>query len=170
MSRSEQHSVIHDHHHRHHTFRSYHRRQVKFTGDQPCHRFCHVGVVYQDAMFVFGKFWNNHGNCCRPSLVHVKMITVSSVVLLSHPSHFTLFDATQLIFELKYDWIGGYDGSERLNEFIRFDFAAYDLSFEVPSSTLIADLRQMVNDDTLSDITFIVEDQPVYAHKLMLMR
>ena len=64
----------------------------------------------------------------------------------------------------------GYDGSERLNDFVRFDFAAYDLSFQVPPSTLISDLRNLVDDDTMSDITFIVEEQPVYAHKLMLMR
>ena len=94
-------------------------RQVKSTsGEQPGHRFCHVAVVYHDAMYVFG----------------------------------------------------GYDGSERLNDFLRFDFAAYDLSCEVPPSTIISDFRAMVNDDTLSDVTFVVEEQEVYAHKFMLMR
>jgi leucine-zipper-like transcriptional regulator 1 len=65
---------------------------------------------------------------------------------------------------------GGYDGSDRLNSFIKFDFAMYDLSFEIPPSVLINDLRSFVNDEKLSDITFIVEDEPIYAHKLMLMR
>ena len=65
---------------------------------------------------------------------------------------------------------GGYDGSDRLNDFVRFDFAVYDLTFEVPASTIISDMQRMINDSTMSDITFIVEDQPVYAHKLMLMR
>jgi hypothetical protein len=152
-------------------FRFHYRRQIKSTnGEQPTHRFCHVAVVYQDSMYVFGKFnlwiswtgqfgWTSNQNCFR--------------------------------------LLGGYDGSERLNDFLRFDFAAYDLSFEVPPSTIIADFRAFVNDgktrglelwrvsgllldvlthllilvsDTLSDITFIVEDQPVYAHKLMLLR
>ena len=97
----------------------FYRRQVKTSGtEQPCHRFCHVAVSYNEAMFVFG----------------------------------------------------GYDGSERLNDFIRFDFAVYDLSFEVPPSTIISDFRSMVDAETLSDVTFMVEGTPVYAHKLMLMR
>lgn len=89
--------------------------------DQPRHRFCHVAVVHNDSMFVFG----------------------------------------------------GYDGSDRLNDFIRFDFAQYDMSFEVPPSTILADFRAMINDSTLSDVTFIVEgreESPIYAHKLMLIR
>lgn len=68
-------------------------------------------------------------------------------------------------------WVhGGYSGSERLDDFVRFDFSVYDLSFEVPPSTILAEFRSLINDSTVSDITFIVEDQPVYAHKLMLMR
>ena len=65
---------------------------------------------------------------------------------------------------------GGYDGRDRLNDFVRFDFTVYDLSFEVPPSTIISDFRAMINDPSLSDVTFMVEGQPVYAHKLMLMR
>lgn len=65
---------------------------------------------------------------------------------------------------------GGYNGSERLNDFVRFDFAAYDLSYEVPSSTLVSEFRALVDNETLSDVTFIVEGTPVYAHKLFLMR
>jgi leucine-zipper-like transcriptional regulator 1 len=65
---------------------------------------------------------------------------------------------------------GGYDGSERLSDFIKFDFTVYDMSFEVPPSKIIADFKARINDPTLSDVTFIVEGQEIYAHKLMLVR
>jgi leucine-zipper-like transcriptional regulator 1 len=57
-----------------------------------------------------------------------------------------------------------------LNSFIKFDFALYALSFDVPPSTIISDFRALVNNDTFSDITFTVEGRQVYAHKLLLMR
>jgi leucine-zipper-like transcriptional regulator 1 len=61
-------------------------------------------------------------------------------------------------------------GADRLNSFVTFDFALYDMSFDIPPTTIISDFRSLVNNDTFSDVTFIVEGQPVYAHKLMLMR
>jgi len=88
------------------------------TDNKPRCRFCHVGVVHNEALFVFG----------------------------------------------------GYDGTIRLNDFVRFDFAVYDLSFEIPPSTLVSELLALVDDETMSDVTFLVEGQSVYAHKLMLMR
>lgn len=59
---------------------------------------------------------------------------------------------------------------QRLNDMYRFDFAMYDLSFEIPPSTIISDFRSMINDSTLSDVTFEVQGNPVFAHKLLLMR
>jgi len=94
-------------------------RAIETSGnDQPSHRFCHVGVVHSESLFVFG----------------------------------------------------GYDGTNRLCDFVKFDISVYDLSFEVPPSTLISEFRAMVDDDTFSDVTILVEGTPIYAHKLLLMR
>lgn len=69
---------------------------------------------------------------------------------------------------------GGYDGSSRLNDFVKYDLALDDLyETSVPPSTLLNDLQSFLrNEDFLSvsDITIMVENIPVRCHKVMLMR
>jgi len=69
---------------------------------------------------------------------------------------------------------GGYDGSHRLNDFVKYDLAADDLfETDIPPPSLLSDLRSFLDDEdamSLSDITLMVEGIPVRAHKLMLMR
>lgn len=64
---------------------------------------------------------------------------------------------------------GGYDGQQRLNDFWQFKLAT-EVSIDIPNSSLVSDLRGFLNEQKLSDITFIVEGKPVYAHKLLCMR
>lgn len=81
-------------------------------------RFCHVGVVHGDSLWVFG----------------------------------------------------GYDGNNRLNDFLRVNFPLEDPGETVPPSTLITDLKKLVNSDLLSDISFIVEGQRICGHKILCLR
>ncbi|GMH53623.1 hypothetical protein TrST_g10159 [Triparma strigata] len=85
---------------------------------QPGHRFCHVGVVEGDSMFIFG----------------------------------------------------GYDGTNRLNDFWEFRFGTDLTACTIPPATILSDLLAFVGSESLSDITFLVEGQEVHAHKIMLMR
>jgi hypothetical protein len=64
---------------------------------------------------------------------------------------------------------GGYDGQQRLNDFWQFKLAT-EVNIDIPSSSLVSDLRGFLNETKLSDVTFIVEGKPVYAHKLLCMR
>mmetsp|Transcript_31762 Transcript_31762/g.90585 ORF Transcript_31762/g.90585 Transcript_31762/m.90585 type:complete len:512 (-) Transcript_31762:53-1588(-) len=64
---------------------------------------------------------------------------------------------------------GGYDGQQRLNDFWQFKLAT-EVSIDIPSSSLVSDLRGFVNEQKLSDVTFVVEGKPVHAHKLLCMR
>jgi len=64
---------------------------------------------------------------------------------------------------------GGYDGQQRLNDFWQFRLAT-EVKIDIPSSSLVSDLRGFLNDQKLSDVTFVVEGKPVYAHKLLCVR
>ncbi|UIZ27844.1 hypothetical protein KXD40_004310 [Peronospora effusa] len=91
---------------------------LRFNGQPPGQRFCHVGTVYDSSLIIFG----------------------------------------------------GYDGSSRLNDFKQFRFGEKKLQLDIPESTLISDLRLLVNNDIMSDVTFIVEGIPVYGHKILCIR
>lgn len=64
---------------------------------------------------------------------------------------------------------GGYDGQQRLNDFWQFKLPTA-VNIDIPESSLINDLRSFLNEERLSDVTFIVEGKPVYAHKMLCMR
>ena len=51
-----------------------------------------------------------------------------------------------------------------------FEFNIDDMSPDIPPSTLVSDLKSLVNNEILSDVTFMIEGQYVHAHKVMLMR
>jgi len=84
----------------------------------PQQRFCHVGVMLDNSLYVFG----------------------------------------------------GYDGTNRLDDFVRFEFSVDDLAYDIPPSTMVSDLRTFLKNENLCDITFIIENQHVRAHKIMLTR
>eukprot|EP00928_Gymnodinium_smaydae_P008896 TRINITY_DN1327_c0_g2_i2.p1 TRINITY_DN1327_c0_g2~~TRINITY_DN1327_c0_g2_i2.p1 ORF type:complete len:504 (-),score=110.69 TRINITY_DN1327_c0_g2_i2:52-1563(-) len=64
---------------------------------------------------------------------------------------------------------GGYDGQQRLNDFWQLRLAR-EVSIMIPSGTLVSDLRSFLDEQELSDVTFMVENKPVHAHKLLCKR
>jgi BTB/POZ domain/Kelch motif/Galactose oxidase, central domain len=65
---------------------------------------------------------------------------------------------------------GGYDGSRRLNDFLKYSFTSDLTASDIPVSTLVDDLKGFVKSDLHSDITFIVEGRKIHAHKILCMR
>lgn len=69
---------------------------------------------------------------------------------------------------------GGYDGSSRLNDFVKYDLAADTvLDADIPPSTILSDLRSFLDDDdvlSFADLTVMVEGVNVCCHKVMLLR
>jgi len=76
-----------------------------------------------------------------------------------------------VVYEGNFYIFGGYDGVNRLNDFLRFPLETNpEDGFEPSPSTLITDLKGYVNTDLLSDVRFIVEGKIIYAHKILCLR
>ena len=51
-----------------------------------------------------------------------------------------------------------------------FEFNIDDMSPDVPPSSLVSDLKCLVDNEVLSDVTFLIDGKYVRAHKILLMR
>uniref|UniRef100_A0AAV1TDC4 BTB domain-containing protein n=1 Tax=Peronospora matthiolae TaxID=2874970 RepID=A0AAV1TDC4_9STRA len=136
-------------------------------GPAPAARDSHVAGVHLNSMYIFGgstgtavnDFYqlNFESNTWRPMQFDGQP-----------PEHRfchvgTVYDSSLIIF-------GGYDGNRRLNDFQQFRFKKTQFQLDIPEGTLTNDLRMLVNNDIMSDVTFIVEGIPVYGHKILCIR
>jgi len=141
------------------------------NGVQPIPRDSHVSVVHVDSMYVFGGSTGSAMNDLHELQLPSDTSDVATWSIVKTPtsgSH--RFCHSAVVYEDSMFVFGGYDGASRLNDFIRFDFDVDDLTCDISPSTLKADLRSLLHDDSLSDVTFVVEDIPVPAHKIMMTR
>ncbi len=120
------------------------------NGGIAVHRFCHVGAIYKGKGFV-------------RALIYVSF----AVKLFSYSQPFSTIEGSLYVF-------GGYDGSSRLNDFVKYDLASDNMcQTDIPPPTILKDLRSFLDDEdvmSFADIILMVEDIPVRAHKFMLMR
>uniref|UniRef100_A0A7S2SJA3 BTB domain-containing protein n=1 Tax=Rhizochromulina marina TaxID=1034831 RepID=A0A7S2SJA3_9STRA len=136
-------------------------------GPLPISRDSHVAVAHGESMFIFGGSTGSAMN----DFHELRLDTLKwSPVQIRGPPPGQRFCHTAVMHKDSMFVFGGYDGAARLNDFISFRFGPDQLACDVPTSTLIDDLRQLVNSETLSDITFLVEGKPVHAHKIMCIR
>ena len=145
---------------------------LAIDGVPPIPRDSHVAVPHGNSLYVFG----GSSGAALNDLHELQLPSVKDqparwrpVAMGSNPPQ-PRFCHAAVVYQDTLYCFGGYSGSERINEFLRFDFALYDLTFDVPAATIQTDLRAMVNNPTLSDVTFVVEGRELYAHKFMLVR
>jgi len=136
-------------------------------GPAPIPRDSHVAVVHGKSMYVFGGSTGSAMNDFHE--LNLETQRWSPVQAMGTPPGHRFCHVACVHRDSLYVF-GGYDGTNRLNDLLLFRFGV-DLTWcDIPHSTLITDLSQYVNNDTLSDCTFIVENKPVYAHKILCMR
>lgn len=168
------------------------------TGVPPMPRDSHVSVTYRDSMYVFGgstgsamndlfelnfhSSQQEHGNgpeegegptaptqdSMANSAKWRQIPPVNGGIAVHRFCHVgAIYKGSLYVF-------GGYDGSSRLNDFVKYDLASDNMcQTDIPPPTILKDLRSFLDDEdvmSFADIILMVEDIPVRAHKFMLMR
>jgi len=149
-------------------------KQLEAKGTPPVHRDSHVSVIYADSMIVFGGATGGTAMCDMHELVldrpgeDTEVPVWRPITCLGTASQ--RFCHSGVIYGDSLFIVGGFNGTQRLGDFIKFEFNLDDLSYEVPESTMANDMKVLINSDTFSDITFVVEGFEIRAHKIMLIR
>lgn len=148
---------------------------IDFSGNThpPSPRDSHSAVIFGESMFVFG----GSTGVARNDLFEFRFDTkqwreirpASRKDSAQYQPPCPRFCHTGVVYNSSLYVFGGYDGQHRLNDFRQFKLAD-DVNVEIPSSSLITDLRNTLNDPRFSDVTFIIEGKPVHAHKLLCSR
>lgn len=104
-----------------------------------------------------------------------KVITLPVPAFIRNVCHYySLIHPILFAIEGSLYVFGGYDGSSRLNDFVKYDLASDNMcQTDIPQPTLLSDLRSFLDDEdvmSFADIILMVEGIPVRAHKFMLMR
>lgn len=138
----------------------------------PSPRDSHTAVICNDSMYLFGGSTGNARNdlysfSFETSQWHEVRPATSSGQAVSEPC--PRFCHSCEVYNGSLYVFGGYDGQQRLNDFWQFKLPTV-VNIDIPDSSLISDLRSFLNEERLSDVTFIVEGKPIYAHKMLCMR
>ncbi|CEM13230.1 unnamed protein product [Vitrella brassicaformis CCMP3155] len=155
----------------------------------PSPRDSHIAVIHGDSMHLFGGSTGQARNDLfefrldtrewhevKPALPNTSLSPVqgrtaaSTQEAIQKATPCPRFCHTGVVYNNSLYIFGGYDGQNRLNDFRQFKLVD-EVNVEIPSSSLIQDLKNYINSPLFSDVTFIVEgDKRVYAHKLMCVR
>jgi len=68
------------------------------------------------------------------------------------------------VYENSFYLFGGYDGDAVLNDFYKFRLKPVS----VPPSAFVTDMVKLMNDDTMTDVTFSIQGQQFHAHRAIL--
>jgi len=136
----------------------------------PSSRDSHSAVICGDSMYLFGGSTGS----ARNDLYSFNLMTsqwqeIRPVSAQKGNVPCPRFCHSCEVYDNSLYVFGGYDGQQRLNDFWQFKLAT-EVNVDIPSSSLVSDLRGLLNEQKLSDVTFIVEGKPVHAHKLLCVR
>mmetsp|Transcript_1865 Transcript_1865/g.2990 ORF Transcript_1865/g.2990 Transcript_1865/m.2990 type:complete len:374 (+) Transcript_1865:402-1523(+) len=134
---------------------------VVFSGPAPSPRYFHSSVTYGDSMYLFGGY---SGSERLHDLYQFSFEKKTWTRLDVDKAPSGRSSLVCQVYKNSMFIFGGYNGSCVLNDFYEFRFEL----IAIPQSSLISDLRKMINNPLLSDVTFVVEGREVLANKAIL--
>lgn len=127
----------------------------------PSPRYFHSSVVYGDCLYLFGGY-NGTERLQDLYEFNFKKSRWEQIEALLAPSGRSSLVAQ--VYSNSMYIFGGYNGSVVLNDFHEFKF---DL-ISVPQSSLISDLRRMIDDPVFTDVCFVVEGRQIRANRAVV--
>ncbi|KAJ8610230.1 hypothetical protein CTAYLR_008520 [Chrysophaeum taylorii] len=137
-------------------------------GPSPIPRDSHVAVCHGQSMYVFGGSTGSAMNDFHELRLDTRKWSPVQTTSGYAPGH--RFCHVAVVYKDSLFVFGGYDGQSRLNDFLEFKFGFGGA--DIPASSLVSDLRALVDTPTLSDVAFKLEDgkYTVRAHRVLCTR
>lgn len=134
---------------------------VIYAGPGPSSRYFHSSVVYGDNLYLFGGF---NGTERLKDLYQFSFDKKTWTLLDSENSPPGRSSLVAQVYNHSLYIFGGYNGSQVLNDFYEFKLEL----IAIPPSSLLRDLRGMINNPLLSDVTLVVDGREILANKAIL--
>jgi len=139
------------------------------SGPSPAPRDSHTACVLgNNQMIIFGGSSGSSLNCMH-RLRFQKNIGQWSRVACTGMLPASRFCHSSVIVDKTMYVYGGYDGTNRLEDWIEYSFGEQRVS-HVPRSTIVGEFASLVANQQYSDVTFVVEGKRIPAHKVICIR
>lgn len=134
---------------------------VRSQGQVPSPRYFHASVVYGDSLFLFGGY---SGQERLNDLFEFRLDCHTWFLVNAEEPPSGRSSLGAQVFGNSLYVFGGYNGSIVLNDFYEFRFEPVS----IPPSSLVEDLRKLIDNPVLGDVCFLIENTKVYATRAHL--
>jgi len=137
--------------------------QMPSLGVTPSPRYFHSCCLYGHKMYLYGGY-SGQTRLADMFVYDFETNHWSEVDCSNGQSPSGRSSLVTQVYENNLYVFGGYDGKKVLSDFYKFKLKPIG----VPPMSLVNDFLKLVNQPDISDVTFIVEGQEVYAHRAIL--